>query len=298
MLPGTTEGLVKRLISENAGHSDFRIAMVPEFLREGLALKDFLYPFRIVIGVGNDEDYEAIRFIYKEFDTVFYKTNIKTAEMIKYASNCLLATKISFANEIGNMCKKLGIDVYEVMDGVGLDKRINRSFLNAGRGFGGSCFPKDVKALIQLGKKLRVRPLLLEAVWRVNEEQPKKLVELAKKRVGVLKGKRVAVLGLAFKPGTDDIRESPAITVIKELLKEGAEVIAYDPAAERNMAKLFPNLAYSPNFDDAISNADVVIGVTEWPELRNEQLFKGKIFIDGMKFLNKRTGKNYEGICW
>jgi UDPglucose 6-dehydrogenase len=298
VIPGTTENLVKRLIRENAGHSDFRLAMVPEFLREGLALEDFLYPFRIVAGVEDDEMFEELKFIHKGFKTTFFKTTISGAEMIKYASNALLATKITFANEIGNLCKQLGIDVYEVMDGVGLDKRIERAFLNAGRGFGGSCFPKDVMALIYLGKRLKTRARLLEAVWDVNQAQADRLVELAKKRVGLLKNKAVAVMGLAFKPGTDDVRESPAIRVISRLQKEGAHVMGYDPVAEQNMRKHFPKLEYISSPEEIIRKADVVIGVTEWPELRDESLYKGKVFIDGMKFLNKKTGKDYEGICW
>ncbi len=298
VVPGTTQKVIKKLIAESAGHSDFRIAMVPEFLREGLALQDFLNPFRIVVGVECDEDFDAIKFIYKEFKTIFFKTTIPTAEMIKYTSNAILATKISFANEIGNLCKGLGVDVYEVMDAVGLDKRISRKHLNAGRGFGGSCLPKDVKALIHLGKRIKVPTPLLSAVWEVNETQPLRLVELAEKRVGLLKGKSVAVLGLAFKPGTDDIRESPAIIVIRELLRRGAEVLAYDPIAIDNMARVFPKIKYFKDPKEAIAQADVVIGVTEWPELKNEELYKDKVLIDGMKFLEKKTGKNYEGICW
>ncbi len=298
VIPGTTQNLVKRLITENAGHSKFRVAMVPEFLREGLALEDFLNPARIIIGVENNEDFEDIKFIFKEFKTSFFKTAVAAAEMIKYASNAMLATKITFANEIGNICKHQDIDVYEVMDGVGLDPRIGRAFLNAGRGFGGRCFPKDVKALMHLGRKIREPATLLEAVWQVNERQPLKLVELAKKRVGILKGKQVAVMGLAFKPGTDDVRESPAIIVIRELLRQGAQVIAYDPVASENMAKVFPNIEYGKTPKNVIDKADVVIGVTEWPELRDGRLYEGKVFIDGMKFLNKKTGKDYEGICW
>jgi UDPglucose 6-dehydrogenase len=218
--------------------------------------------------------------------------------MIKYASNSLLATKISFANEIGNLCKYLDVDVYEVMDGVGLDKRVNRKFLNAGRGFGGSCLPKDVKALIALGKKTKEPTPLLEAVWEVNEAQPIKMVQLAEKKIGQLKGRRVAVMGLAFKPGTDDVRESPAIIIIRELLKKGAKVVGYDPFAEKNMRVFFPDIEYAASPSAAVKNADVILGVTEWPELRDEKLYKGKPFIDGMKFLSKKTEGNYEGICW
>ncbi len=296
--PGTTETIIKKLIAKNAGHTNFRIAMVPEFLREGLALDDFLNPFRIVIGVEDDESFEAIKFIYEDFNTTFFRTSLTGAEMIKYASNSLLATKISFANEIGNLCKKLKVDTYEVMDGVGLDKRFNRKFLNAGRGFGGSCLPKDVKALVALGKSLNEPTTLLNGVWAVNEAQPLKMVELAEKRIGPLKGKRVAVMGLAFKPGTDDVRESPAIIIIKALLERGANVVGYDSFAAGNMKKLFPNIEYAHTPFDAVKGSDVVLGVTEWPELRDDKLYRHTLFIDGMKFLNKKTSGNYEGICW
>jgi len=298
VIPGTTENTVKKAIIETAGHSNFEIAMVPEFLREGLAMNDFLYPDRIVIGAENPSVANKIKFIFKEFETKFYVTTIRTAEMIKYASNSMLAVKISFANEFGNLCKAIGIDVYEVMDGVALDRRINRAFLNAGRGFGGSCFPKDVQAIRYLADQLKVETKLLDSIWALNKEQPKILVKLAEKHLGKLKGKNVAVLGLAFKPGTDDIRESPAIIVINELLKKGANVYGYDPVAEENMKKIFPNIAYAAAPEEAIKNADIVIGVTEWPDLKKEELYKGKIFIDGMKFFNKKTEGNYEGICW
>jgi UDPglucose 6-dehydrogenase len=174
----------------------------------------------------------------------------------------------------------------------------NNKFLNAGRGFGGSCFPKDVQAIRYLADSLDVNTKVLDSVWALNQEQPKMLVRLAEKKIGKLKNKNVAVMGLAFKPGTDDIRESPAIIVIKELLKKGANVYGYDPIAEDNMKHIFPNIAYASKPEEAIKNADVVIGVTEWPILKEERLYKNKIFIDGMKILNKRTDKNYEGICW
>jgi UDPglucose 6-dehydrogenase len=298
VVPGTTEDVVKKAIQKHAGHNDFEIAMVPEFLREGVAMKDFLFPDRIVIGANNPETVKKIKFIFKEFKTVFYDAEIKAAEMIKYASNSLLATKISFANEIGNVCKKLGMDVYEVMDGVGLDSRLERKFLNAGRGFGGSCFPKDVQALRSLADDLKVETMILDSVMTMNKEQPKILVDLAEKKIGNLKGKKVAVLGLAFKAGTDDIRDSPAIIVIKELLKKGAKVHGYDPQAEENMAELFPKIAYADFPQQAIKDSDVVILTTDWPILKNEELYKGKVIIDGLKLLNKKTSKNYEGICW
>ncbi len=298
VVPGTTENIVKQIIQKYAGHDEFDIAMVPEFLREGLAMHDFLYPDRIVIGAESPEVVKKIKFIFKEFDVPFYSTSIKTAEMIKYTSNSFLATKISFANEIGNICKALGIDVYDVMKGVGMDKRISNKFLNAGRGFGGSCFPKDVQAIRHLADTLKVDTKILDSVWALNKEQPKMLIKLAEKKVGSLKGKKVAVMGLAFKPGTDDIRESPAIIVIDELLKRGAKVYGYDPVAENNMKKIFPDIAYASTPEEAVKDADVVIGVTEWPVLKDEKLYEGKIFIDGMKFLNKKTSGNYEGICW
>ncbi len=218
--------------------------------------------------------------------------------MIKYASNAFLATKISFANEIGNICKKLGIDAYEVFRGVGLDHRINPSFFRAGIGFGGSCFPKDVKALIAKAEKLGENPKLLKAVIEVNEGQHMKLIELLKNHISDLRGKTVGVLGLAFKPDTDDVRGSKAIPIVKMLLEEGANVVAYDPKAMENFRQIFPNIEYGRSGEDVVKNSDAVLIVTEWKDFENLD-YSGHVDIDGRRIEKaKREARIYEGVCW
>lgn len=299
VVPGTTEEVVKPLIEKESGKrafEDFGLAMNPEFLREGSAVDDFFNPDRIVIGVKDDKTREVLEMLYSPFNCPKLVTDIKTAEMIKYASNAFLATKISFANEIGNICKKLGIDAYEVFKGVGLDHRINPAFFRAGIGFGGSCFPKDVKALIAKARDVGEEPKLLKAVMDVNEGQPMRLIELLKKHIPNLRGKKVGVLGLAFKPDTDDIRESRAIPIVEELLKEQAEILAYDPKAMDNFKQLFPQIRYAETPNEVL-NADAVLIVTEWKEF--EQLdYKGKIVIDGRRVEKAREAAIYEGVCW
>jgi len=301
VIPGTTEGVVKPIIEKESGKEafkDFGLAMNPEFLREGNAVEDFFNPDRIVIGVKDERTKSILEELYRPFNCPKLITDIKTAEMIKYASNAFLATKISFANEIGNICKKLGIDVYEVFKGVGLDHRINPAFFRAGIGFGGSCFPKDVKALIKKAEELGEEPKILKAVIEVNERQPLKMIELLKKRIPDLKGKRIGVLGLAFKPDTDDVRESRAIPIVKALLKEGAKVIAYDPKAMDNFAKIFPQIEYANSAEDVIAKSDAVLIVTEWKEFEKLD-YSGKIVIDGRRIEKAmKEAKIYEGVCW
>ena len=216
VVPGTTDSKVLPIL-ENSGKkvgNDFGLGMNPEFLREGVALEDFLSPDRIVIGGWDDKTLKELNKVYKSFRAPILKTDLRTAEMIKYASNALLATKISFANEMSRLCEKIGVDVYDVMDGVGLDHRINRSFLNAGCGFGGSCFPKDVKAILDQAEKHGIDSKILKAVLDVNETQPIHTVELLEEKIGNLEGKHIAILGLAFKGGTDDIRETDRKSVV------------------------------------------------------------------------------------
>ncbi len=301
VVPGTTENVVKPIIEEKSGKKafeDFGLAMNPEFLREGNAVNDFFNPDRIVIGVKDERTKSILEELYKPFKCPKLITDIKTAEMIKYASNAFLATKISFANEIGNICKKLGIDVYEVFRGVGLDHRINPAFFRAGIGFGGSCFPKDVKALIRKAEELGEEPRILKAVIEVNERQPLKLIELLKKHVSNLNGKTVGVLGLAFKPDTDDVRESRAIPIVRALLKEGANIVAYDPKAMDNFRKFFPQIEYAKSAEEVIAKSDAVLIVTEWKEFEKLD-YHGKIVIDGRRVEKAmKEAKIYEGICW
>jgi len=300
VIPGTTESLIK-ILGKKVGR-DFGLAMNPEFLKEGSALKDFFEPDRIVVGSYDEKTKEILEELYKDFNCPKIFTNIKTAEMIKYASNSFLATKISFINEIGNICKKLGIDVYDVAEGMGYDKRIGREFLNAGIGFGGSCFPKDVKALIAKAKEIGYDPKLLQEVIEINEKQPFKKIEIVKKKVSNLKNKKIALLGLTFKPNTDDIRESRAIPIIQKLIEEDAIIHAHDPKGMENTKLIFPEnekLIYIEDPQEAIDKSDIVLLLTEWPHFRKLD-FKDKLVVDGRNVIPKeqREGLNYEGICW
>ena len=273
--------------------------MNPEFLREGRAIQDFMRPDRIVIGSADDRAGDLIESIYKGLNAPVIRTGLKEAEMVKYTSNAFLAAKISFSNEIGNICKDLGIDVYEVMKGVGMDHRINPYFLNAGAGFGGSCFPKDVSALIKLAENLDEDPILLKSVMTINELQPKRLVDLLEKRIGHLSGKRVAVLGLAFKDNTDDVRDSRSMCVISELKRRGAWVAAYDPKANNSMQSILSDVDYCQNAAEALSNADACLVMTEWPEFgaleKEFDFMKSRVIIEGRRIL---SCADYEGICW
>jgi UDPglucose 6-dehydrogenase len=299
VVPGTTEEIIIPYLEKSTNlkcGKDFFVAVNPEFLKEGCAVSDFLNPDRIVIGSRNDKAKVILNKLYNEFNCPIVNTKIASAEMIKYASNAFLSTKISFINEIGNICKKLDIDVYDVAEGMGYDKRIGRDFLNAGAGWGGSCFPKDVKALINKAKELGVKPRILESVLIVNENQPLKLIELLKVHSKTLKNKEIGILGGAFKPDTDDVRESRTIPVINELLKQDAIVKLYDPQATDNLKKLFPTIKYC-TAQEAL-NADATIVLTKWEEFENLN-FSDKIIIDGRKIEKaKKESKIYEGICW
>ena len=306
VVPRTTQSVVTPILEEYSGKKagkDFGVGMNPEFLREGKAVYDFQHPDRIVIGGDDPKAQAVIRELYADYACPILMVDTKTAEMIKYVSNSFLATKISFSNEVGNICKGLGIDTYKVMEGVGLDARISPFFLNSGLGFGGSCFPKDVKALIGKASEINYEPILLKTVLKVNDNQPDMLLALLKKHVPDLKGKRIAVLGLAFKNDTDDIRESRAIPLIGSLLSENAIVAAYDPMAAENMKRVFPGIEYDKTADEALKNADACIIATEWGEFKkfNGQFgkMKNRVVIDGRKMIDP-IGKDiiYEGLCW
>ncbi len=298
VIPSTTEKIVLPLLEKNSGKKlgEFGLCMNPETLREGFALQDFLNPDRIILGLRGEETKKVMEEVYGKFSSQKFFCDFSEAEMIKYASNSLLAAKISFINEIGKICKKLDIDTYKVSEGIGLDKRISPFFLNAGLGFGGSCFPKDVTALIAEGKSLGVNTFLLDAVIQVNETQPKTFVDFVKKETE-LKNKKIAVLGLAFKEGTDDIRESRSIPVIKILLEEKAEVLAVDPKAEENMNKEFPEINYFDSSQKAVDLADVVLILTDWKEFSLLD-FKDKLVFDGRNIFNKNKPLNYKGFLW
>ncbi len=306
VVPGTTEDVVLKNIERASGKKagkDFGLCMNPEFLKEGKAIEDFLNPDRIVIGSLDKRSGDVAEKLYANFKAPRLRTDIKTAEMIKYASNAFLATKISFANEIGNICKKLGIDVYDVMKGVGLDKRISPHFLNAGAGYGGSCFPKDVEALIAKANELGYEPKLLEEVHDLNKKQKVRLVEQLESKMGSLKNKTVCVLGLAFKPDSDDIREASSISIISELLRKGAKVKAYDPMAAENMRRVFPDIEYAKSAQDALSGSDACVVATEWNEFkrlsdRDFARMKGKIILEGRRILDRTKVTKFDGLCW
>lgn len=321
VVPGTTDDVVLPLLEEESGKKagiGFGVGMNPEFLREGEAVSDFMNPDRIVLGGIDKKTHELLDELYQVFDNVdVLKTNNKTAEMIKYTANSLLATLISFSNEIGNLCSELGdVDILEVMQGVHKDKRFSPilengirvepgflSYLAAGCGFGGSCFPKDVKALIAHGKRAGNPMMLLDSVIHINEQQPSKVLSLLHKHLDNLEEKRVAVLGLAFKPGTDDMRESPAIPVVKHLLYEGAHVFAYDPVAQHEAEKLFGNnrITYQDDLLETVRNVDAIILLTSWPEFAKmpqllSDLGQDTVLIDGRRMIPRKSYSNYEGI--
>jgi len=294
--PGTTEELVIPILEKSGKKkgSDFGVCMSPEFLREGKAIYDFMNPVRVIIGEYDERSGDMVVNLYKDFNAPILRTNLRTAEMIKLASNAFLATKISFVNEVGNICKKRGIDVYKVAKGMGFDDRIGSKFLNAGIGFGGSCLPKDVRGLIARAKQVGYEPKILEEVSNLNDEQAWKLIELLKKHIP-LRDATVGILGLAFKPGTDDVRDSRAIKIVEVLLQEGAKIKAYDPLAIENFKKLFPQIDYVSK--EEVLNSDAVVIVTEWEEF-NELDYKGKIVIDGRRVPKAREARIYEGVCW
>jgi UDPglucose 6-dehydrogenase len=304
VLPETTEKIVVPLLekySRKKAGKHFGVCMNPEFLREGSALDDFLNPDRIVIGQLDKKSGDVVEQLYRKVRAPKLRTGLRTAEMIKYASNAFLATKISFINELGNICKKLNIDTFAVADGMGLDKRIGHHFLSAGCGFGGSCFGKDVSALIAKARQLGYDAKIMRATMDVNAEQPLIMHKMLKEKLGKLQGKKIVVLGLAFKPGTDDVRDAPSIRLIETLLKENAVVRAYDPKASANMKKIFPEIAYFGSYKDAMKNADACVIATDWNEFKNIskndiRTMKGEIIIEGRRVLDNFIKK--EGICW
>jgi UDPglucose 6-dehydrogenase/GDP-mannose 6-dehydrogenase len=294
----------------------FGVGMNPEFLKEGEAIVDFMYPDRIVLGGIDARSQDALAELYAMFDTVDQiRTSTKTAEMIKYAANSLLATLISFSNEIGNLCTAVGVDVVEAMHGVHMDKRftpilesgervhpVSITYLAAGCGFGGSCFPKDVKALIAYGENMGNSMKLLQSVIDINAVQPYRMIELLKKHYSSLEGVKVAVLGMAFKPGTDDIRESPSIPVTRQLLDEKAVVSAYDPIARHEAEKVFPEgVAFTDELESAIADADAILLMTRWQHFEKlPELLAGRtpqpLVVDGRRMLDKSSVDRYEGI--
>jgi UDPglucose 6-dehydrogenase len=278
----------------------------PEFLREGAAIQDFLAPDRIVIGSFNDEAGDEVEALYRGVDAPVVRTSVATAEMIKYASNAFLATKISFVNEIANVCEEVGADVRTVAEGMGLDHRIGPHFLQAGIGFGGSCFPKDVQALKQLAGNSGYHFQLLTAVIEVNHLQKRRVIGKLKHHLGNLRGARIALLGLTFKPHTDDLREAASIVLAARLRGEGATVAAYDPMLPQGDHEQFPGVTLCAEPMEAVRDADALVVVTEWPEFLHldwagvKEAMRKPVVIDGRNVLDPdallAAGLTYEGM--
>jgi UDPglucose 6-dehydrogenase len=307
-VPVGTGDWVADIVSANQPRPlEFAVVSNPEFLREGSAILDFMNPDRVVLGSLNREAADRVAQLYLGLRARIIITDLRTAEMIKYASNAFLATRISFINEIANICERLGADVKEVAVGMGYDKRIGHHFLDAGIGYGGSCFPKDVKALAHMASIEGTHPQLLKAVMDINQYQRRQVVLKLREALGAkLRGKVVGMLGLAFKANTDDIRESPATEIARLLLHEGAQVKGYDPVAMPNVEKLLPGMQLAADPYDLAAGCDALIVCTEWNEFKHLDMARikgamsGCLFIDGRNLYDpdemKRLGFTYRGV--
>ena len=288
------------------GGVPFDVACNPEFLREGSAIQDFLHPDRIVLGVTTERSERLLREVYKPFDCPILVTDLSTAELIKHASNAFLAMKISYINAVANICERVGADVRQVADGMGFDRRIGRAFLDAGVGYGGSCFPKDVAAFISIAREAGYEFRLLEEVARVNEGQREMLIRHLRDALWVLANRTVTVLGLAFKPNTDDIRGAPCVPIIEALRREGAVVRAYDPVAEASAREILPEVTFCPDPYEAARGGDALIVLTDWEEFRAldlqrlKTLMRRPVLIDGRNVLDpsaaRALGFHYAGM--
>jgi UDPglucose 6-dehydrogenase len=301
---GTGAAIIRRFAGQGKEHLAY--VSCPEFLKEGSALHDFLKPDRVVIGDGQDWAGAAVAELYAPLEAPIVRTDVASAEMIKLAANAFLATKISFINEIANVCEEVGADVLEVARGMGLDHRIGEHFLRPGLGYGGSCFPKDVSALKQLAGNSGYHFQLLTAVIEVNELQKRRVIGKLQKHMGSLVGRRVALLGLAFKPNTDDMREASSLVLSARLLADGASVRAFDPVAEGEARKLMSGIQFAGSALDALDRADACIIVTDWPEFSEldwraaAKRMAGRLVIDGRNCVDpaavEAAGLAYEGI--
>lgn len=285
---------------------EFSVVSNPEFLREGSAIQDFLYPDRIVLGSTDRRAAERVAELYGSLGRPIMITDLRTAEMIKYASNAFLATRISFINEIAAICEKLGADVKEVATGMGLDQRIGRSYLDAGLGWGGSCFPKDVRALAHMAAIHGAHPQLLKAVMEINRDQRLRVVRTLRDILGTLHQKTIGLLGLAFKPNTDDVREAPSIELVHLLSSEGAKITAYDPVAMENARRVLPDIAYTSDPYQVAQSSDALIIITEWNEFKQldmariRNLMHQPVLLDGRNLYDPKVmqqlGFVYRGI--
>ncbi|MDP8212388.1 MAG: UDP-glucose/GDP-mannose dehydrogenase family protein [Candidatus Zapsychrus exili] len=285
---------------------DFDVASNPEFLREGSAIEDFMNPDRVVIGVESKKAEKLLREIYKPLRAKIVVTNINSAEIIKHASNSFLATKISFVNALSQVCEKVGADISKVSEGMGLDKRIGRSFLDAGIGYGGSCFPKDVDAFIRLSEKSGYNFNLLKEVRNININQREFFVRLIEDKLWIVKNKTIGILGLAFKPNTDDMRNAPSLDIIKALASEGAKIKAYDPVSMENTKKVIRGITYAKDPYALVKGCDCVLLLTKWDEFKDlnfkkvKNLMRHPIIFDGRNLYNgkdlEELGFEYYGI--
>lgn len=309
VVPGTTEDRLRPILESASCKTDgdgIGLAVNPEFQQEGSAVEDFMEPDKIVLGTDGDERaldllaklYEPIVF---DWDVPVVETGRREAEMIKYANNAFLASKISLINDLGNISKEFDVDAYEVAEALGLDDRIGEQFLRSGVGWGGSCFPKDIRAIIYAAREVGYDPAMLDAAVEINDRQPQRLLSLLDDHVDVA-GERVAVLGLSFKPGTDDIRNSRAIPVIGGLLDRGAEVVGYDPVATDAMRERFPDIEYADSPEAALNGAVGAVVATDWDEFAAlDEAFDAManpVVVDGRRIISRRQGLTYEGLTW
>lgn len=289
---GTGEWL-RNFVAENLKiETEFGVASNPEFLREGAAIEDFMRPDRVVVGSNEERAIEVMKELYRPLyliETPVVITSLEAAELIKYAANAFLATKITFINEIANLCDAIGCDVHDVARGMGMDNRIGRKFLHPGPGYGGSCFPKDTRALTTVADKFGVETRIVDAVVEANERQRDAMIPKIEKLVGDLNGKKIGVLGLSFKPETDDMRESPATDIIKSMVARGATVRAFDPVAMTEAKHYLPDIEYAVDEYDAISGADALIIITEWNQFRALDMEKVKSLLTAPKVADLRN---------
>ncbi|NPV13487.1 UDP-glucose/GDP-mannose dehydrogenase family protein [candidate division WOR-3 bacterium] len=306
-VPVQTGKWIKKTVERyNRANIPFDVASNPEFLREGSAVHDFLHPDRIVIGVETTRARDILTEIYRPINAPIIVTDIESAELIKHASNAFLAMKISFANALAVICEASGADVRLVVDGMGMDKRIGRAFLDAGVGYGGFCFPKDLRAFIRIAEELGYDFQLLKEVEKINQETKQRFVRKIRKALWNLKGKNIGILGLAFKPNTDDMRFAPSIDIINALIAEGARIRAYDPQAMKNARKILPDIDYCNNALEVAVDADLLAVITEWEEFKNLDLKEIKekmrlpIICDGRNIFDpdavRKQGFTYIGM--
>ena len=307
VVPTTTEEIIAPIVAEESGMTvgdDLHVGMNPEFLREGSAVTDFLDPDKVVLGAETDRARDTLREVFDPLvdradDPPVVETGIAEAEMIKYANNGFLAAKISLANDIANVCAEYGLDSEAVLSAIGLDHRIGSAFLGAGVGWGGSCFPKDVAAVIAAARDVGYEPAMLEAAVEVNDRQPVRLLERIREYVDP-DGARIAVLGLAFKPGTDDVRNSRAIPLVEALAEAGAEIVGYDPVATDSFRERYPDVEYAGSAAAALDGADAALVVTDWEEFADlDGEFDGMatpVVVDGRRIVTRRDGIVYESL--